>query len=54
MKQHDLGVRTTPPAHREAVGFLVAAQNPDGGWGYAAGEPSCVEPTAAAVSGPAG
>jgi hypothetical protein len=49
MKQLDLGVRTTQPAHREAIGFLVAAQNRDGGWGYTAGEPSCVEPTAAAA-----
>jgi hypothetical protein len=29
--------------------YLVANANPDGGWGYAAGETSCTEPTAAAA-----
>ena len=27
--------------------FLMSTQNPDGGWSYAAGEPSVVEATAA-------
>ena len=29
--------------------FLLRASNPDGGWAYAAGQPSCVEATSAAV-----
>jgi hypothetical protein len=32
-----------------AIEFLNAAQNPDGGWGYAPGQSSAVEPTSAAV-----
>jgi hypothetical protein len=29
------------------VDFLLRTENPDGGWGYATGQPTCVEPTAA-------
>lgn len=32
-----------------ALTFLVATQNPDGGWGYAGGQPATVEATAASV-----
>lgn len=39
---------TSPPAALDAAGaYLSASQNPDGGWGYAAGNASTVEATAA-------
>jgi len=34
-----------------AIGWLVNAQNPDGGWGGDAGAPSSIEETALATSG---
>jgi len=44
----DLGLRTTEPARR-GVAWLLAAQNPDGGWGGGASTPSSMEETALAV-----
>ncbi|MFC2036608.1 hypothetical protein ACFLYD_01380 [Chloroflexota bacterium] len=37
------------PARQSAVSFLVVSQNGDGGWGYAPGQHSVLEPTAAAA-----
>jgi squalene-hopene/tetraprenyl-beta-curcumene cyclase len=44
----DLDRMTSEPARR-GVGWLLATQNADGGWGGAAGTPSSVEETALAV-----
>jgi squalene-hopene/tetraprenyl-beta-curcumene cyclase len=44
----DLDMMTSEPARR-GVAWLLAAQNPDGGWGGAAGVVSSVEETALAV-----
>jgi squalene-hopene/tetraprenyl-beta-curcumene cyclase len=44
----DLDIMNTDPARR-GVAWLLRAQNPDGGWGGAAGVPSSVEETALAV-----
>jgi squalene-hopene/tetraprenyl-beta-curcumene cyclase len=44
----DLDMMTSEPARR-GVGWLLAAQNADGGWGGGAGTPSSVEETALAV-----
>jgi hypothetical protein len=37
------------PAVEPALAFLLSAQNPDGGWGYAPAQASATEPTAAAL-----
>lgn len=37
------------PACQSAASFLLGSQNPDGGWGYAPGQHSVLEPTAAAA-----
>jgi squalene-hopene/tetraprenyl-beta-curcumene cyclase len=44
----DLGLKDSPECRR-GVSFLLAVQNPDGGWGGAKGCPSGVEETALAV-----
>jgi squalene-hopene/tetraprenyl-beta-curcumene cyclase len=44
----DLAKMDTEPARR-GVAWLLSSQNPDGGWGGAAGVPSSVEETALAV-----
>ncbi len=44
----DLDKMNTEPARR-GVAWLLGAQNPDGGWGGAAGVPSSIEETALAV-----
>jgi squalene-hopene/tetraprenyl-beta-curcumene cyclase len=44
----DLGIMTEEPARR-GVGWLLAHQNDDGGWGGGRGTPSSVEETALAV-----
>jgi squalene-hopene/tetraprenyl-beta-curcumene cyclase len=44
----DLDMMNTEPARR-GVAWLLSAQNPDGGWGGAAGVPSSMEETALAV-----
>jgi squalene-hopene/tetraprenyl-beta-curcumene cyclase len=44
----DLDLMDSDPA-RKGVSWLLSAQNPDGGWGGAAGTPSSVEETALAV-----
>jgi squalene-hopene/tetraprenyl-beta-curcumene cyclase len=44
----DLRLRDTPECQR-GVAYLLSVQNPDGGWGGAAGCPSSVEETAVAV-----
>jgi squalene-hopene/tetraprenyl-beta-curcumene cyclase len=44
----DLG-RADSPECRRGVAYLLSVQNPDGGWGGAAGSPSSVEETALAV-----
>jgi squalene-hopene/tetraprenyl-beta-curcumene cyclase len=45
---HDLGLQGSPECQR-GVNFLLAVQNPDGGWGGAKDCPSSVEETALAV-----
>src|SRR5262249_51104082 len=44
----DLGLLDSEPAQR-GIGWLLTAQNADGGWGGAAGVRSCIEETALAV-----
>jgi squalene-hopene/tetraprenyl-beta-curcumene cyclase len=44
----DLDMMNTEPARR-GVAWLLSIQNPDGGWGGAAGVPSSIEETALAV-----
>ncbi len=39
----------TSRTEERALTFLVAAQDEEGGWSYAAGQPACVEPTAAVL-----
>jgi hypothetical protein len=42
-----MSVESDSSVHARALAFLARARNPDGGWGYALGEASAVEPTAA-------
>jgi hypothetical protein len=42
-------MRESKSVNRSWRAYLMANHNPGGGWGYAPGEASCVEPTAAAT-----
>src|SRR5439155_2173771 len=48
---HGRTPRNVGGAVSRAIGWLVNAQNPDGGWGGDAGAPSSIEETALATSG---